>query len=471
MMTFPADFESYMRRLLGRGNDTLFLHAMEEEPPVSLRLNPFKVSTDAVGLPDFDARVPWCSEGVYLRTRPPFTFDPLLHAGCYYVQEASSMFLHRILRQYVTSPVTMLDLCAAPGGKSTVARAALPAGSLLFCNEPVRSRAAVLTENLMKYGHPDVVVSCNSPVDYHRSGLLFDVILADVPCSGEGMFRKDESTMTEWSVQNVTACSRRQRDIVSETWHCLRGGGLFIYSTCTFNTMENEENVAWIVRELGAEVLPVDVEPEWGITGSLLSGCAAPVYRFLPGKTRGEGLFVAVLRKPDEGELPTHRSAMKGKTVSRGDSARDAIALSWLKDGEAFVVHRKDDKLVAVPRAWAETYHAAESSLRIIHAGITLGTQKGKDLIPAPSLALSVSLSQSAFPRMSLTYGQAMSYLRRETVTLSSDTLRGFVLLTFNGIPIGWAKHLGNRTNNLYPQEWRVKSSHIPQHYHPIITI
>ncbi|MBQ9668680.1 MAG: RsmB/NOP family class I SAM-dependent RNA methyltransferase, partial [Prevotella sp.] len=274
-----------------------FRDALDEEPPVSIRLNPLKTKSMR---PVDGAVVPWCNEAFYLPSRPNFTFDPLLHAGCYYVQEAASMFIDLIVRQHIPHPVTMLDLCAAPGGKSTALLAALPEGSRLVSNEPVRQRFQVLSENLAKWGHEGSIAVNRYPADFRRDGFLFDAILCDVPCSGEGMFRKDPNAIGEWSLENVERCWRLQREIVGDAWQCLVPGGLLIYSTCTFNTLENEENIRWMQRELGAEVLPVETKEEWGITGSLLPGFTAPVYRFIPGLTRSEGLFMCVMRKPSD---------------------------------------------------------------------------------------------------------------------------------------------------------------------------
>ena len=241
-MHLPVDFAQYTAQLMGEARYNTFVQGLQEEAPVSIRLNPLK---HLHGVPAAAATqpVPWWEEGRYLSHRPNFTADPLLHAGAYYVQEASSMFVTHVLKQYVHEPVRMLDLCAAPGGKSTAARSVLPEGSLLFANEPMRPRANVLCENIQKYGHTDVVVTNNYPRDYARSGILFDVILAVVPCSGEGMFRKDEGAVADWSTRKVTECATLQRDIVADAWQCLQPGGLLIYSTCTFNAEEDEKNL------------------------------------------------------------------------------------------------------------------------------------------------------------------------------------------------------------------------------------
>ena len=283
-MNLPAPFVAGMQQLLGNETFSAFQEALQTDTPVSVRMNTAKCGR----IPEAATPVAWCTSGYYLSKRPTFTFDPLFHAGGYYVQEASSMFVEQALRRWVEGPVVMLDLCAAPGGKSTLARSVLPSGSLLVANEVMRNRSQVLAENLIKWGHPGVIVTQNDPADFTDLGPVFDVILTDVPCSGEGMFRKDPVAITEWSPENVDLCVQRQRRILRDIWPALKPGGILIYSTCTYNTHENEENVHWISRELGAEVLSLEVPDSWSITGNLLGG-EFPVYRFLPHRTVGEG--------------------------------------------------------------------------------------------------------------------------------------------------------------------------------------
>uniref|UniRef100_A0AB33JA14 rRNA cytosine-C5-methyltransferase n=1 Tax=Prevotella sp. GTC17260 TaxID=3236796 RepID=A0AB33JA14_9BACT len=453
-MNLPHDFEQQTQALMGEELFQTLRKGLEETPPTSIRLNPLKTAGHKVSIPLADGRVPWCEQGMYLQSRPNFTFDPLLHSGAYYVQEAGSMFLDHVMRQYVHHPVTMLDLCAAPGGKSTVARAALPAGSVLFSNEPIHVRANVLAENIQKFGHPDCIVTNNYPRDYCKAGILFDVVLADVPCSGEGMFRKDEGAISEWSMQNVAQCQALQLDIIRDIWPCLRPGGLLIYSTCTFNSREDEENVNTIIAELGAEILPVAIEDGWNITGSLLD--ERPVYRFIPGKTRSEGLFMAVLRKPGEAEET-------GKKLQKAPRKSDAVKgmEHWLQGDFTFLENK--GLIRAIPTVWYGVYAMAVKALKVIHAGVAIGTQKGRDIIPDQSLALSIALREDAFLRIEIDEFTALAYLRKEAIMLPAEAPRGFVLLTYQQLPLGFVKNIGNRANNLYPQEWRIKSSHIPE--------
>ena len=432
-MELPEAFESYTRGLMGEQLYRQFREGLDQPSPVSIRFNPFKYTLDTKDIPDSEGEVPWCRSGIYLKQRPAFTFDPLLHAGVYYVQEASSMFLDHVLRQVIDHPVTVLDLCAAPGGKTTCAMSAIPQGSLLFSNEPIRNRAQILNENVLKFGHPDIIVTNNYAKDYQQSGIQFDLILTDVPCSGEGMFRKDENAIREWSTGKVEQCRMLQREIVSDIWHCLKPGGILIYSTCTFNSLEDEENVLWIASQLGADFIPIKTPQEWNITGALLpkpdtSQKPLPVYRFIPGKTKGEGLFMAVLKK-----------------------------------------HGTDTS--AERPSWKALEKRAARSLHILSHGIRPDERKGKSLVPDISKALSLRSDKSAYPKINVSYAQAIAYLRKEVLTLPPDSPTGFVLICYQNFPLGFAKNIGHRANNLYPKEWKINSTHIPTENNKIINI
>lgn len=460
-MELPASFIDYTRALLGDEEYDKLAVALQQEPPVSIRLNQLKINHS------LSDKVPWSSEGFYLEERLTFTFDPLFHAGCYYVQEASSMFVEQVLRQYITGPVKMLDLCAAPGGKSTHARSVLPEGSLLVANEVIRNRSQILAENLTKWGHPDVVVTNNDPADFSALLSFFDVILTDVPCSGEGMFRKDPVAVSEWSPENVEICWQRQRRIISDIWPSLKPGGLLIYSTCTYNTQEDEENIRWMRDEFGAEILPVDALTAWNITGNLLAGEDFPVYRFLPHRTKGEGFFLAVLRKPEEGSLQTgYKSTSaqgKKKMASSVSKEQLAVARGWLLSPDDYELSVNGTNITAFPKEYLPELSSLQQSLRVIQAGVALAEMKGKDLIPNHALAMSQILRDDTFPHEEVSYEQAIAYLRKEAIVLSAEAPRGYVLLTYNYIPLGFVKNIGNRANNLYPQEWRIRSGYLPE--------
>ena len=423
-ITLPAAFEVYTKQLFGEERYNIFFKGLQQSSSVSIRLNPFKTSeTTQIANRYEPIPIAWCKEGFYLNVRPNFTFDPLFHAGAYYVQEASSMFLSHVLRHLVRKPVALLDLCAAPGGKTTCARTAIKEGSIVFSNEPINKSAQILAENVQKFGHSDVVVTNNYPRDYKKSKLEFDVIVADVPCSGEGMFRKDPQAISEWSEQNVVNCRQLQRSIIADIWENLKPGGLLIYSTCTFNALENEENVAWILNEYDAQLLEVPTEKTWNITGSLINNPLGedkpfPVYRFIPGFTQGEGLFMAIIKK----------------------------------GGTSINLEPNAEKLVA----------EANKKLKIMAHGVKQGIIKGKKIIPDHSLALAINGDRSSYPNVEIDYETAIKYLRHEAIMLSAVVPKGIVTLTYRGHAIGFANNLGNRANNLYPQEWRIKSSHIP---------
>ena len=423
-ITLPTAFEVYTKQLFGEERYNIFCKGLQQSSSVSIRLNPFKTSeTTQVADNLVPTHVAWCAEGFYLNSRPNFTFDPLFHAGAYYVQEASSMFLSHVLRHLVRKPVALLDLCAAPGGKTTCARTAIKEGSIVLSNEPINKRAQILAENIQKFGHSDVVVTNNYPRDYKKTKLSFDVIVADVPCSGEGMFRKDPQAIAEWSEQNVENCWKLQRSIIADIWDNLKPGGLLIYSTCTFNAHENEENIAWILSQYDAKLLEVPTENTWNITGSLIEnplkeGQPFPVYRFIPGFTQGEGLFMAIIKK----------------------------------GGTSTNLEPNSEKLVA----------EANKKLKVMVHGVKQGIIKGKKIIPDHSLALAINGDRSSYPNVEIDYETAIKYLRHEAIMLSAVAPKGIVTLTYRGHAIGFANNLGNRANNLYPQEWRIKSSHIP---------
>ena len=400
MVNLPADFVAETRRIMGDERYNRFVGAFDEEAPTSIRVNPriaidhgpwtiLALQASRAGADHSDSQVPWCAEGYYLNDRPQFTFDPLLHAGCYYVQEASSMFVTHILRSVGNDYKSALDMCAAPGGKSTALRSVLPDDCVLVSNEPMGNRAQILLENITKWGAPNCIVTNNYPRDFRKAKLKFDLILCDVPCSGEGMMRKDPGAIAEWSMQNVEKCWQLQREIVADAWECLNPGGLFIYSTCTFNTKENEENIKWILENFDAEVLDIPVDPSWNITGSLLEGFNYPVYRFIPGITRGEGLFVCALRKAGSAE--------------------------------------------------PKPFNAKKLPLKVLEAEF-----------PKGEMCVDVD------------YPEALKYLRGEALVLPADTPKGIVTITYKGQPLGPAKNIGNRANNLYPKAWRIKSTHLP---------
>lgn len=453
-MALPIDFITRTRALLGDEYAKLEA-ALQADVPVSIRINPGKGTKAPEAQP-----VGWSETGYYLPRRLSFTFDPLFHAGAYYVQEASSMFLEQAIRTFVCEPVRCLDLCAAPGGKSTHLLSTLPEGSLLVSNEVIRSRSNILAENITKWGNPNNIVINNDPEEIGNLRHLFDVIVTDVPCSGEGMFRKDTDSTGEWSVANVNLCASRQRRIIHDIWDALKPGGLLVYSTCTYNTEEDEDNIHYIIEELGAEALSIPLKEEWQITGPLRHD--HPVYRFFPHKTRGEGFFLAVLRK-----APGDIEEIRPKNKNKKEKGKPAPAIpssvnNWIQEPGNFRFELFNDTIQAIPSAHYEAWQLIASRLRIVTAGIRLGEIKGKDILPAHSLALSTSLNKNAFTSVEVSWDDAIKYLKKEALLLPDTTPKGYVLVCYKGFPLGFAKHLGNRANNLYPQEWRIRSGYLP---------
>lgn len=456
----PPNFVEQMRSLIGTTEADALCHAIEQTAsPVSLRRNLLK---EPATLPATEcSQVPWCSTGVYLQKRPKFTLDPLFHAGCYYVQEAASMFVEQAWKRIIedTKPQRVLDLCAAPGGKSTLWRSLMPDGALLVANEPVRQRAQILAENMTKWGHPDTIVTQAFPEDFAVLNGFFDVVAADVPCSGEGMFRKDAEAIEAWSQKNVETCAVRQWEIIKSVWPALRDGGYLVYSTCTYNRVEDEDMVRRICQELGAEALPLYINKEWQIAGDTTGG-ELPAYHFFPHRTEGEGFFLTLLRKTSSTPRIKEKKNRKGKQQRRKSNVQhSATVMNWLKDSSKYKLIESDDAhLVAVRESLVEDIERVSLTVRTLTAGILLAEEKGKKLIPQHALAMSVDLSPIAFPQIEISLDQALSYLRHEAIVLPPEAPHGYAIVTYKTRPMGFVNNIGNHANNLYPQEWRIRN-------------
>lgn len=412
MQELPKDFVQLMSEHYGLVEAECLCKALAEtEPEVSIRLNARKIAASDTLNGVFQSLalagatpVEWCPDAYYLVERPPFTFDPLLHAGVYYVQEASSMYVAHLYKQYgCVTPCCALDLCAAPGGKSTLLAGLLPQGSLLISNEPMPKRAYILAENMQKWtrmpeGNYPVrsIVTNNYPADFRAFTDCFDLVVTDVPCSGEGMFRKDDQAVSEWSMDNVMMCVNRQQGILCDIWHALKPGGLLIYSTCTFNRFEDEDNARWVCQELGGELLEER--------------------HFLPGRDMGEGFYCAAVRKLSQSDSVIHEHL---NITDTGEACAQDDAF----DSEEFLL-RQDF-----------VTKKAATTLRVIpQAFVCEG------------------------PHIELSYDDALHYLRREAIRVEAP--RGPVTLCYKGIPLGPGKGVGNRVNNLYPEAWRIRTTY-----------
>jgi len=429
------------------------------EQITSIRINPAKRGAIQPGegyelLPAAATPIPWSSCGYYLPQRPSFTLDPLLHAGAYYVQEASSMFLEQAFKQTVAidQPLKVLDLCAAPGGKSTLIQSLLSEESFLVSNEVIKSRANILCENLTKWGAANVVVSNNDPKDFAALEGYFDVIVMDAPCSGSGLFRRDPNAIAEWSMDNVQLCSQRQQRIIADVLPSLKPGGILIYSTCSYSKAENEEVLDWMIEELGFESLPLSVDVSWGIVHSVSEKHGANGYRFYPDQVKGEGLFMAALVK-NEGSSSIRHS--KKNIIAKPSKNEMAILQTWIDEGRNLSFMKWKDNVLAFPVAMEYEISLLQQHLYLRQVGVNLGQITTKELIPEHALATSGFLNRS-LNKISLNKEQALQYLRKADVMIEDHHKRGWALVQYMGLGLGWIKILQNRINNYYPKEWRI---------------
>lgn len=453
MKPLPEKFEMAIRAQLG--NDFRAFEASLQDPsPVSIRVHPLKNRRPARQQP-----VPWSQFGEYLDSRPRFTLDPHFHAGSYYVQEASSMFLEQAFLQQVDhkQPLNVLDLCAAPGGKSTHLLSLLNRESLLVSNEAIRARAAILSENIQKWGYPNAIVTNNDPGDFKRLKGFFDVMVVDAPCSGEGLFRKDPEAMDEWSPENVQLCASRQKRILADAWDALKKNGILIYSTCTYNESEDEANLQWLRDHHNVEFLDITTDPAWGVTTVKRNGLVA--YRFFPHRAKGEGFFIAVIKKNES----TEPLLIKNKTSLAAPSKKIQERLDdWITPDRPVRYFQFQDLLFYTPESKSREVEFLLQHLKIMYAGTNLARQKHEKLIPEHALSLSVELNRNNFPVAPVSQEDALKYLRKDVIQLEGRT-PGFTLLTYNDMPIGWVNVLPNRVNNMYPSEWRIRMTDHPR--------
>ncbi len=456
MMNLPVAFLDSIKEVLPAGECDAFVEALGREPSCSVRLNSFK----GCAAPGGAAPVAWCDEGFILKERPSFTLDPAFHAGGYYVQESASMFVGYLARKALEimdapSPY-VLDLCAAPGGKSTHLSSILADRGTLVANEVVRGRAMVLADNIRKWGLANTIVTSSDPSAFGAMGGVFDMMLIDAPCSGEGMFRKEPQALEQWSPDNVELCVRRGRRIVSDAWDALAEGGVLIYSTCTYNRHENEETVGWIADTFGVEPVDVVLPADSGIMVTEVSagGTSYSCYRFMPHRTDGEGLFVCLMRKCSGGVMVSG-SGHRRPPLAQCSKKDESLLRSYLREDGRFDLFSFKESFYACPSHSRPLLEMAAQHLQIIYSPLLMGGIIRDEFKPSHPLALSPWLLDGRYPFSDLDLDTARDYLRRNPCDATSFA-DGLSLVRFDGLPIGFAKRMGGRVNNMYPKELRV---------------
>ncbi len=434
-------------------DEEAFIQAHDEASPVSIRLNPFKPAVSGLELSD---PVPWNPEGFYLATRPSFTHDLLFQAGCYYVQEAGSMFIAHALSSCadLQEPLTVFDVCASPGGKSTLLNSLLTKESLLVANEVVKPRSEVLAQNLSKWGTANVVVTNNDPSAYAEMPDVFDVILVDAPCSGSGLFRKQHDAVDEWSPDNVNLCSQRQKRILAEIMQSLKPGGTLLYSTCSYSAPENEDIADWLVQEYALKPVCIPLEEGWGIVETRSQEHQAYGYRFYPDKTRSEGFFCAAFRKPGESSHSATTSGKKNRqeNISVLKPKEKEPFRHWIVDVDAHELLKFKDDYLMTNRA-ALSFVNRYPHLYLKKLGTTIGSLVRNDLIPHQDLAWSLYRSP-AVQAIDCTQEEGLKFMKKELQSIAGD--KGWNLMSYQGYGLGWIKNLGNRINNYLPNEIRI---------------
>lgn len=447
----PPPFIRQMQTLLG-SEWPLLEAALQETPPVSVRLNPRRIPTfQSLELgPD---RVPWHPYGYYLPQRPVFTLDPTFHAGAYYVQEASSMFVREALIQTVdfTQPIKILDLCAAPGGKSTLIADLIQPHSLLIANEAIRARTAPLRENLERWGVPNIAVTSGEVEEFAAMENTFDVILADAPCSGEGLFRKDLDARKEWSLPHVELCAARQKRILAAAVQALAPGGIILFSTCTYNDQENDQNLRWLAQSFELESIDLEIPAEWGVRNTAGGG-----YQFYPHLLKGEGFFISVFRKKTQTfkRLNAGANYKQLKPLPKSQAPEAAAWLHPKADARFFL--SPSNEVLALPAALDGDYLLLDKFLKTKWFGLNIGEFKGKDFVPGHALALS-DWASPELPGIDLDRDQALLFLKKESFDPPAGAAKGWAVVRYAGLNLGWVKILPNRLNNYLPQERRIR--------------
>lgn len=452
MLKIPEDFAIQMKSQLGLEYDD-FINALKLESPTSIRINPIKNSPKEFS--EFE-KVAWSDYGYYLSQRPSFTFDPKFHAGHYYVQEASSMFIEQAISQCIdlSESILALDMCAAPGGKSTHINSLISNNSLLISNEVIANRASILVENLTKWGNSNVIVTNNDPEHFQSFKNCFDLVLLDAPCSGEGMFRKDHDSANEWNLNNVNICSARQMRILHTASELVKENGIIVYSTCTYNYKEDVEPVMSLLNQGDWESVELDIK---SFDGIMINAIEHPKklfgYHFYPHKIKGEGFYITVLRKKDQS---TGKWPKVMKNINFADKQTKSVLSKYIDLNEFGILQHNNQSLAYPMLLEKEMLGVLNSSLRIKKFGTNLGQVIRAELIPEHAFALS-NIKTESFESISLNKEDAIKYLQKKDFPIDTQ-LKGWSLIKYEDATLGFAKLMGNRMNNNYPKEWRIKS-------------
>lgn len=448
----PHSFISSLKSLPGFDEQAFVQTHTLKESITSIRINTNKSFLEHPSSFFTEASpIAWCEDGYYLKERPLFVLDPLWHVGAYYVQEASSMFLHHALKQIAPNADSMhvLDLCAAPGGKTTLLANYFKKG-LVVANETIKNRNTILVENTTKWGADNIVVTQNDPSHFKALPHFFDVLLIDAPCSGSGLFRKDPDAIEHWSEDAVEHCSVRQSRIIEDSIDCLKEGGYLIYSTCSYSIQEDENILDKIAVIEGMKSIDLNIDSSWGIIQSESPLHNAIGYRFYPDKIKGEGFFLAVFKKETASNYSYYDSNFETTAITK----KEAEILNThftLPDNYYYINHQEN--IIALAIEFKDAYNTLLKNLYVKKMGLAIGTLKGADLIPAHALAMS-TWGHLPFASMEVDEATALQYLRRADLNLPGG--KGWHALQYKNIRLGWAKLLPNRSNNYYPNEWRI---------------
>lgn len=447
MIPLPSEFVQRIQNQHPQAHK--IIEAFEDRASTSVRINPFKASSP------LQNPLPWCEQGFTLETRPRFTLDPRFHAGAYYVQDSSCMLLEAVLQQICPQPQRILDLCAAPGGKSTHLASLYPQ-SLLIANEVIHSRVGILADNLSRWGHRQTWITQCDPQSWARRPEHFDLIVVDAPCSGEGLFRKDPRARSQWSLEHVQLCQARQERILKHAWELLAPGGTLIYSTCTYNPGENQAQLQALLSR-GAEPLRWSLPDTWSVECFEIEGSTC--LQTWPHQSTGEGFFLTAVQNPQNPQNTLHapqakrKSKRKKQTQHRAEESTESL-IPWLN--AELALQAQGQEVWAYPKSM-NAWH----SLPAFAPPLRLARLKGKTWVPHHHLAHSPYYS-GIFPELHLDLEQSIAYLQGQSLEISAEH-QGFVRLCYEGFALGWGKATQKRLNNLYPSPLRIRQSVSPQ--------